>query len=1622
MISEIQTQGYLDSTGTFVPTTATNTTLTDGRSTQYNVYDAYERYVWTTGTDYSATTDFQHDETDIFHSSSLAVDQINTLDLTSGPNETATGRLANGTYVTTISTLESTGTAVGGTERGIVISNSTPVPTPNSALDGTPLVVSTYDYLTSANLKPTGSSSSCNWWTLCIASNVTDYYELTQTFTQISTYSLKADYPIGINFIGSNTGNVSVASAGSVVLTGNVTNVSGATTVKAGLTVGAPTSSIIQGENGALITSKSIDLEASSSIGGVAAPGNAGAPPVAIALRGGALTAIAGEANGGAAGNGRLSIATAGNLVIAQATASVTSGQSSAVLSAGQNIRGAAPGSFVQADAVQITATNGTITGSGGAGTALSVNTGYTSDPSQRQFGDPATNPTLDTGFHYGLKAAAAGDIDIAAGKWADDVPGTLLIDTVVSSGGNVTLSAPGQILDNNPVQIVDTRTYNQLLNFWNSLDLLGGATNAAGHTVKQQATIDSFNQSMTQEYQQYWRVRLTQADGGAAYDPNFTVTIAPNSQQYAALSAQYSAQILASNPSISKAGLDAQVATDISDFVAAQTSQYHSLNSTVGGLSSIYDPNFKYVASAQQDASLTHGAVWTQDELAFAFSAGILKTVTDTNPVLKAPNVAGRIVTIDAGVGIGETIVEPGQSLPGVIIPAGLAPSALTDDQKVAIAAAERSDLSLTIGSVQLPFGETFNDLTPDQQAAYLAASGLTNVTIPLGANPSTWTADQQAALQAAALGLANFNGSYLSVLVKRPLNFAATTALNVTVADFPTSVLDVGDAYLASQGNAPLGAISTSGETRIKVLGSIGNAAGSLVQTGNLILEAANGDIGYVPSIALAPLDLSLRSGATLTARAENGVIIAAAAARAGDSNDANVDTIYSPQDIVLTAEGSILNANDDKNINILGATVTLNATTGSIGTVVDTLNVGVIADSGWIKAFATTPGAAVDLYGPSGANFIIRAVEAGGPANLTAAVNGTIDGDVQAGAQIDMTAGGSLVLTQNAFVTPTTEGVTIDAATLKMLNGAVVDDALGDVDINTSGDALVTGITSGASDAQAVSIVAGGHVLAGTNPVRVDIAAMSSGAGVSIAAGLEIGDEMEADSTATDNTIVATPNPLIIETAKLFLTAVAGDIDVTTSAAVSSGSVTASNGSINLTAEKDFSASNLDAPLGSVSLIGAGAVAIQEISAGTGVGAVRGAIAIDAATTLTVGTATSGGTQTLTAEGDLTFTRLTTAGIPGDAGDVDLTSVTGLVQGGDTSAHGAVTIHGRTVALDDIDATLGPVAIVSATTLTGHVLTSGGSASLTAGGDIDWGTLTVGTQLSATSTGGAIALGTATSGGTQTLTAEGDLTFTRLTTTGIPGDAGDVDLTSVTGLVQGGDTSAHGAVTIHGRTVALDDIDATLGPVAIVSATTLTGHVLTSGGSASLTAGGDIDWGTLTVGTQLSATSTGGAIALGTATSGGTQTLTAEGDLTFTRLTTTGIPGDAGDVDLTSVTGLVQGGDTSAHGAVTIHGRTVALDDIDATLGPVAIVSATTLTGHVLTSGGSASLTAGGDIDWGTLTVGTQLSATSTGGAIALGTATSGGTQTLTAEGDLTFTRLTTAGIPGDAAMSI
>jgi len=326
----------------------------------------------------------------------------------------------------------------------------------------------------------------------------------------------------------------------------------------------------------------------------------------------------------------------------------------------------------------------------------------------------------------------------------------------------------------------------------------------------------------------------------------------------------------------------------------------------------------------------------------------------------------------------------------------------------------------------------------------------------------------------------------------------------------------------------------------------------------------------------------------------------------------------------------------------------------------------------------------------------------------------------------------------------------------------------------------------------------------------------------------------------------------------------------------------SVTATNGSIGL------NAAGLDA---------AGLIEWTTLNAGTQINirSTGGAVIL--------GTATSGGSQTIRGARDVNFATLTTTGITGDAGNVDVTSDTGLIQGVTVAAKGSATL-------------------TAATTNKGTTLTAAnGSVGLNATGLIDWTTLNAGTQIGIRSTAGAVTLDTATSGGTQTIRGAQDVNFATLTTTGITGDAGNVDVTSDTGLIQGVTVAANGSATL-------------------TAATTNKGTTLTATtGSATLLAGGLIDWSNVTAGTSFTATSTGGAINLGTATSGGSQTLHALDGVTFTSLSTTGIPGDQGNITVTSDQGSIRGGSVSANGDAsfdggvsinlgTLHGGTVAL----------------------------------------------------------------------------------------------
>jgi hypothetical protein len=186
------------------------------------------------------------------------------------------------------------------------------------------------------------------------------------------------------------------------------------------------------------------------------------------------------------------------------------------------------------------------------------------------------------------------------------------------------------------------------------------------------------------------------------------------------------------------------------------------------------------------------------------------------------------------------------------------------------------------------------------------------------------------------------------------------------------------------------------------------------------------------------------------------------------------------------------------------------------------------------------------------------------------------------------------------------------------------------------------------------------------------------------------------------------------------------------------------------------------------------------------------------------------------------------------------------------------------------------------------------------------------------------------TATSGGTQTVHAAQDVTFNQITTNGISGDVGDAGVTADAGLIQGATVSAHGSASLF-------------------AATTNKGSSVTgSTGSVTLTGAGLVDWTTIVAGTTINVHSTADAINLGSASSGGSQTIHANQNVTFNQLTTTGIPGDLGDITVTSDHASIAGNSVSANGDATFNSG----NSIDVTT--MQAGSATLSTPHNLTLG--------------------------------------------------------------------
>ena len=70
---------------------------------------------------------------------------------------------------------------------------------------------------------------NCNWWTLCAYGTYYKEFSIQSATKTVTTDSVRADYPIGIEFIGFDRGKIDVSSTGDVVINGMINNRQGDT-------------------------------------------------------------------------------------------------------------------------------------------------------------------------------------------------------------------------------------------------------------------------------------------------------------------------------------------------------------------------------------------------------------------------------------------------------------------------------------------------------------------------------------------------------------------------------------------------------------------------------------------------------------------------------------------------------------------------------------------------------------------------------------------------------------------------------------------------------------------------------------------------------------------------------------------------------------------------------------------------------------------------------------------------------------------------------------------------------------------------------------------------------------------------------------------------------------------------------------------------------------------------------------------------------------------------------------------------------------------------------------------------------------------------------------------------
>ena len=1371
---------------------------------------------------------------------------------------------------------------------------------------------------------------------------------------QIYQNSVKADMPIAIKFIGSDTTAVNIKGNGDVDLKGSIVNESAKSTVT--ITSGGTLRQLgagITSSGVALTANKNIENITITSVGTVGA-NNVGTDSVSLAAKSNNNGNINIKVDGGTINGSSLP----GNVVIK----SVDAGTGNVTLQAAGNITGASGQAVhLKGSAVSVTSTNGSIgTNTDNADIAQATKNGSLIVSINSQ-------ATSDGTMAAGLSASAKGNIGFM------QTAGDLRVGNITSREGDVYISAAGgDIVDALPLtNTTSAQNQEERIQSWKDLGIIAGAGTAE---TERQARV---------------------ADFKANAEADFAT--------YTAYKAKVDAY-KAANPDVADTDLPAWV-TDAS---------FQKMQETYGAYSTVDD----YLAANQtyQDMLKTPTYVWSERDMLYALNRDITnpeRGSTQSEALQnKKPNISGKNVNIYAQ-GIGKDSANP-----EVIMAKGLfdnetnlrrlanvdvsnittnfatvtKPDGGTEKQIVSFTIDEKIAIGLNAtGRLNV---KTTGDNAYIAARSNSGASGASSLSVgTVDTNNHDIRLFALAGIQngLSDLNAANFTGKNLLVeggagsngaIVnigshEKPLvvnltgDIEARTGSSESQTYFNAGRLirlnvngsDVGTAENPLDIMANGSAVSVYGADDVYLNGINSNKAGSKLILGN-VRPAGQLSVSSETDIQVGrdEFDRVASDGTTVHEDAVPGIVVA--------KDDLNLTA----NNVIINGQVGVLSDPADPATVIPGKTVTLIAKKGTVSetekgqvltnTLVAQAVKGITMNSeqnvfNAVKFGAYTPGQALD-----GNVTIKTSSDSLTLANISDTNKPTVDG--------------------NIYVENVKDGGTMDvSATLvahKVVDdlGQVVDGRLGLITLIAKGNVANTGNINSNDDVILRSDY--GTVTAAGSINSLGVVSMTGKTGAVAAGSITSGDDKditiysETGPVDVSGAITAGKN-VTITTSGIAATdetaGVAGDVTV-------NGSITAKNGK-----------AVINTSLGDVHVAGI-------LSAANGDAAIHttdGDVGVDGTVTATNGNAeitTTNGNVRIGAAGEANsgtvtgnnVTVTTTAGkmdihgnVTANTGDVTL----GTVYTGTDPANGAISVDGNVTAAQAVAATtnVGNILFdgnvkgtdvtmatnVGTITVTGNTEATTGAVSATTnatdaekGANNFNGTVTGKTDVTATTKSGAITFTqavTATDNNVSANTVDGAISFNgetnagnditaKATNTGSISFAGNanaannVTATTNTGTVTfNGNTTAEsgsvtattvdGTITFNGNTQAAQDVTATATNNGAITVTD--GHTVNAGHDVTATAkNGNIDFGgTVTATNLLKATNENGDILFKGAASGADVTMaTQSGNISVTGDTT------ATTGSVTASTATTEAG----KGAINFNGTVTGKTDVTAT----------------------------------------------------------------------------------------